>query len=160
MDHNLLALQQGEGEAYWVLGDRYTFKATGQQTQGAFTLIEQIIQPQNGPPPHIHHQEDEAFYILEGRFAFLSGEQQRVIEKGGFVYIPKGTLHTFKNIDEQPGKLMVLITPAGLETFFYEIGTPATASSTPPAPAPEVFEKVMQLAGQYHMDIVLPGERA
>lgn len=157
MDRNMeLLLNPGEGNSFWVLGDLYTFKVTGKQTNGAFTVFYQIVHPQSGPPPHVHHREDEAFYVLEGRFSFLCGDKQSVFEAGSFVYIPKGTLHTFKNIEEQPGRLLVTITPAGLEEFFYAIGTPAADLTTPPAFDPSVIEKLMQLAKDYQMDIVLP----
>ena len=153
---NEVLLHQGEGEAYWVLGDLYTFKVTGKQTNGVYTVIDQIIQPQGGPPPHVHHREDEAFYVLEGRFSFLCGDTQSLFEAGSFIYIPKGTLHTFKNVGEQQGRLLVTITPAGLEEFFYSIGTPATDLAAPPAFDPSVIDKVMQLAPLYKMDVVLP----
>lgn len=152
-------LKRGGGESYWVLGDLYTFKVTGKQTNGAFTLIEQVVQPQSGPPPHIHHEEDEVFYVLNGKFSFLSGDKHGVVDAGATIYIPKGTLHTFKNIDEQQGTLLVLITPAGLEEFFYTIGTPAVDMVTPPAFDPAVIGKVMQLAKDYNMSIVPPDEK-
>ncbi|AKD04267.1 quercetin 2,3-dioxygenase [Pontibacter korlensis] len=145
---------KGEGESYWVLGDLYTFKATGKQTNGAYTVVEETIQPQNGPPIHVHHREDEAFYVLEGRFSFVCGDEERLCQTGSFVYVPKGTAHTFKNIDEQPGKLLVTITPAGLEEFFYTIGTPAVDLSNPPAHDLTVMDRIMQLAEQYQFDVI------
>lgn len=160
MDDNMeILLNKGEGSSFWVLGDLYTFKVTGEKTNGAFTVIDQVIQPQSGPPPHIHHREDESFYVVEGRFSFLCGGKQSVLEAGSFVYIPKGTMHTFKNIEEKQGRLLVIITPAGLEEFFYAIGTPATNTTTAPAFDPSVIEKLMQLAKDYQMDIVLPDKR-
>lgn len=139
-----------------MLGDLYTFKVTGKQTNGACTVIDQIIQPQNGPPPHIHHAEDETFFVLDGRFSFLSGDKEFVVDKGSFVYVPRGTVHTFKNIDDRQGRLLVTITPAGLETFFYAIGTPAAASANPPDFDPAMLGNIMQLAEQYQMEIVIP----
>ena len=152
-----ILFNKGEGRSFWVLGDLYTFKATGKETGGKFTVIDQVIQPGGGPPPHIHQREDELFYITEGHFSFLCGEQQKEMETGSFIYIPKGTLHTFKNIDSKPGKLLVTISPAGLENFFYEIGKAAEGSTVPPPVDPSIFEKLMRLAKEYHMEIVVPG---
>ena len=56
----------GEGETVWLLGDTYTLKISGEQTGGAFTLLEAVVPLGGGPPPHIHHLEDEVFVILEG----------------------------------------------------------------------------------------------
>jgi quercetin dioxygenase-like cupin family protein len=56
----------GEGNPLYLVGDLYTFKVTGEETNGAFALWEALIPPQAGPPPHIHHREDESFYVLEG----------------------------------------------------------------------------------------------
>lgn len=151
-----IALNNGEGNSFWVLGDLYTFKATGKQTNGAFTVIDQVIQPGGGPPPHVHRREDEAFYVLEGRFSFLSGEKQTEAEAGAFIYVPKGTLHTFKNTGEQPGRLLVTITPSGLEEFFYAIGSPAKDLKNPPPFDPGVIDKIMRLAGDHAMEVVMP----
>jgi len=57
-------LQPGIGKSLWVLGDLYTFKVVGEETGGAIAVLEVQVQPQNGPPPHIHHREDETFYVL------------------------------------------------------------------------------------------------
>lgn len=157
MDGNReIVLNKGEGNSLWVLGDLYTFKVTGEQTNGAFTVIDQVIQPQGGPPPHIHRREDEAFYVLQGKFSFLHGDQQTDAEAGSFVYVPKGTLHTFKNIGPEPGRLLVTITPAGLEEFFYAIGSPAQDLKNPPPFDPVVIDKIMKLAGDHHMEVMLP----
>jgi quercetin dioxygenase-like cupin family protein len=146
----------GAGNSYWVLGDLYTFKVTGKETQGATTVIDQIIQPRSGPPPHIHHREDEAFYVLEGAFQFMCGDQRTTLQTGAFAYIPKGTLHTFKNISDKPGRLLVTITPAGLEDFFYKIGSPATNLNSPPPFDPAVINKLMSIVNDYHMEVILP----
>lgn len=157
METNLqMPIGQGQGDLYWVLGDLYSFKITGKQTNGAFTVIDQIIQPQGGPPPHVHHAEDESFYVLEGRFSFLKGDEQTIVEPGAFVYIPRGTIHTFKNVTEQQGRILAIITPSGLEEFFYAIGTPADGSATPPEFDPALMPKLLQLAKSYQMDILLP----
>ena len=68
MNNGVLAA--GEGRSIWVVGDRYTIKASGNDTGGAFAMIEAIVPHGNGPPPHIHSREDEAFYVLEGELQF------------------------------------------------------------------------------------------
>ncbi len=151
-----ILLPHGEGRSYWVLGDLYTFKATGRETAGVYCLIEQEVGPQSGPPPHIHHAEEEAFYVLEGRFSFLCGEEERVLEKGGFAYIPRSTRHTFKNLEDSKGRLLVSITPAGFEEFFFEIGSPARELSAPPAEDPNIINRILQLAPHYQMEVLLP----
>jgi quercetin dioxygenase-like cupin family protein len=154
-----ILLQNGGGDAYWFFGDIYTFKVTGKETNGAFTIFDQVVQPQNGPPPHIHHREDEAFYVIEGRFSFLSGDKETVCEAGSFIYIPRGVIHTFKNIGDTQGKLLVTFSPAGLEGFFYALATPATDLTKPPLFDPAVSDKLLEFAKEYAMDIVLPAAK-
>jgi quercetin dioxygenase-like cupin family protein len=150
-----ILLNPKEGNSFWVLGDLYTFKLTGKDTNGALTVVEQVIQPESGPPPHIHHREDEAFYVLDGKFSFLCEDSHGIFGTGSFIYIPKGKLHTFKNIDDKPGKLLVTISPAGLEDFFYSIGTAVSELADNPGFDPAVVEKIMQLAPDYQMEIVI-----
>ena len=119
-------------------------------------LLQATAMAQGGPPPHTHRREDEAFFVLDGKFTFLSGEKQAEAGAGSFVYIPKGTLHTFKNIGAQPGRLLVTITPAGLEEFFYAIGSPANHLKNPPPFDPGVIDKIMRLANDYAMDVQIP----
>jgi hypothetical protein len=82
-----------------------------------------------------------------------------VFESGSFVHIPRGTLHTFKNIDDRQGRLLVFITPAGLEEFFYSIGTPVAGSTAPPPFDAAIFDKVMKLSGKYNMQIFIPDNK-
>src|SRR5881227_3479393 len=65
----------GEGPAYWSMGDRLTFKLGPEHTAGALSMAELWIAPGGGPPPHVHHREDEMFYVLEGRMEFILGDE-------------------------------------------------------------------------------------
>ncbi len=143
----------GEGQQLWVLGDLYTFKARGADTGGAVGVFEGLIYPQNGPPPHIHLREDESFWVLDGDFEFLKGDQSVRLSAGGFFHVPKNNLHTFKNVGGAPGRLLILLTPAGFEEFFFEIGEPVTDPSSPPPVTPETIQKLMALAPKYHLEI-------
>ena len=146
----------GEGKNLWVLGDLYTIKVSGEDTGGAYALIEIDVKPSVGPPPHIHRRNDEAFYILEGQFSFLYGERTLAGSAGAFVHIPRGTLHTFNNIGITDGRALVLITPAGLEKFCEEFGELVTDRSAPPPPGAPDMEKLVRLARKYETQIRLP----
>jgi quercetin dioxygenase-like cupin family protein len=152
-----LLLQPGQGSSYWVLGDLYTFKAVGENTGKAYALIELLIQPQSGTPPHIHTQEDEAFYIQEGEFEFQLDEQRIVGTAGTFLHSPAGQLHSFRNSGSKPGKMLCWVTPAGLEKFFAQVGVPvANQEAPPPAISPADIEKMLAIAPQYGLEIIPP----
>ena len=147
----------GEGNLLYLVGDLYAFKVTGEETNGAFALWEAVIPPQAGPPPHIHHREDESFYVLEGEIEFLEGERTFIGAAGSFVYIPRGTLHRFKNVGTRTSRALIMVTPAGLEKMFEEIATPATdPSAPPPPPGPEDVEKLLAMAPKYGFEIPPP----
>src|SRR5919199_5796962 len=122
-----------QGKSLWVFGGLVTFYALGEDTGGAFTLLEEATSPQTGALPHVHHEEDQAFYVLEGEHEFVCGDQSFITKAGSFVYVARGTVHSFTNVGETPGRILVLSTPAGgTERFFFEVGEPAIDKSSPP----------------------------
>lgn len=145
----------GEGQAVWFLGTLMTVKATGAGTAGAFGLIEQVLPAGFGPPPHVHHAEDEAFYILEGEFTFSCGEQTIEAGPGSFVFLPRGVVHAFRVGGAASARLLQLNAPAGLERFFAEAGEPARERALPPPGRPDVA-KVLALADAYRVEIIGP----
>src|SRR3954464_9566390 len=122
-------LRAGEGRAAWVVGDHYTVKASGEDTGEAFALIEVLVPPQSGPPPHVHRREDEAFYVLEGEFEVHIDDQRLIAGPGSWVTLARGSLHHFKNIGSTPARMLILATPAGLDRFFLEAGREVTDTS-------------------------------
>ncbi len=146
----------GEGKKLWVVGDLYTFLATGEDTGGAFALIECVTPPGNpGPPPHIHRREAEGFYVLEGELELTVGDTASTAGPGTFVYLPEGSLHTYRNAGDTPARFLAMISPAGLENFFEEIGEPATDPSKPPEGPPDV-EKILATVPKYGVEIPPP----
>ena len=79
-----------------------------------------IVPPQGGPPPHIHLNEDETFYVLEGTPTFRLGDERIVAGPGDFVNVPKGVVHCFRNFSDKPLRMILTFTPAGIEKFFEE----------------------------------------
>jgi quercetin dioxygenase-like cupin family protein len=147
----------GEGSSFWLTTDLHTFKAVGEGTNGAFALAELTSQPQFGPPPHIHHREDESYYILEGEFEFLLEDRTFTAGAGSFVYLPKGRLHMHLAAGNTPARALVLVTPAGIEKFIEEAGEPAVDGSSPP-PSPELpeLERIVAIAQKYGIEVPPP----
>lgn len=122
----------GSGERLWIAGDTLWIKATAADTGGAFTLIEVLAAPGGGPPPHIHANEDETFYVLDGAFDLLVGDRVVRAMPGAHAFVPRGTVHRFTCVGDRPGRLLIVFTPGGLEGFFREAGTPAIDDGPPP----------------------------
>ena len=145
-------LAPGEGETLNVLGNRCVVKVGAAQTGGLLMTMESHVDPQAGPPPHVHHREDETFYILEGDFEFRLGDETIRAGAGAFVYAPRGQVHTFRNISPtQQGRLLVTTVPAGIEAFYQRL------NALPPGP-PDVA-RVRAIAQEYGITIMTPGER-
>lgn len=94
----------------------------GRETGGVVSAVESHDVPGGGPPPHIHEREDETFQILEGEYEWTVGGKRFVAGKGATIFAPRGVPHTYRYIGAKPGRLMCVITPAGFEGFFEEIG--------------------------------------
>jgi quercetin dioxygenase-like cupin family protein len=126
-------LSPSDGEKIWIVGDTLWFKATSAETGGAFTVFEYVSLPGNGPPPHLHENENESIYVINGEFEILLGASTRRAEPGAFVFVPKGTVHRFRCIGDVPGKVLIHYTPGGIEGFFREAGVPATNDGLAPS---------------------------
>lgn len=120
---------EGEGKMLWVVGELMTFKASGEDTGGAYSLTDSVVPSRGGPLPHIHHREDEAFWVLEGELEVQVGENTFRAEAGSFVHLPKGIVHTYENVSTEPARFLTLMVPAGLEKFFEEVGKPGSDAS-------------------------------
>jgi mannose-6-phosphate isomerase-like protein (cupin superfamily) len=150
-----LFIKPSQGYSFSVVGDILTFKATSEDTNGQYTLFELRVDPEIGPPPHIHHREDEAFYIQEGELEFHLGDQTVIATPGTFLYSPKGHLHHFKNITNQRAKMLVWCMPAGIEKYFAEVGVPVDDPEAPSRPAtPEAIERVLAAAPKYGIEFI------
>lgn len=144
-----LILKQGEGKMIPVPGHKIWIKLSGEDTSGSFSLLE-VELTGDGPPQHIHKNEDETFYILEGEVKFLLGEVTSIAKAGDFVRIPKGTRHAFCRVDKKNAKLLITFTPAGFEKFFED------AVDVDVTDTEAYVAKAEELAKKYNMEIVGP----
>jgi len=144
-----LILNPGEGKMVPVPGHNIWFKITGEDTDGRYSLLE-IELTGDGPPQHIHKNEDEYFYVLEGEVKFLLGEKTSIAKAGTFVTVPKGTRHAWCQVDKKNAKILSMFSPAGFEKFFVE-AVDADVTDTKAYVA-----KAEELAKKYNMEIVGP----
>jgi quercetin dioxygenase-like cupin family protein len=105
-----------------VLGIPMVIRIQGCDTGGIVSAVESHDAPGGGPPPHIHHREDETFQIIEGEYEWTVGGEKFIAQKGATIFAPRGIPHTYRYLGKTPGRLMCIITPSGFEGFFEEIG--------------------------------------
>src|SRR5439155_22472309 len=149
-------VRAGEGPSVWVVGDTYTFKATGESTGGVLALMEVSIPPGSGPPPHVHTHEDEAFYVLAGVLELSAGEETFAARAGDFVFLPRGTPHCFTNPGVDAARALILTVPAGLDRFFLEIGSPARPGEQASPPNADDLDQIVERAARYGVRIQAP----
>ena len=151
------AIHREEGERLSFFGSLTWIKATGEQTGGAFGLIEHLMPPGEEIPWHLHHNEDESFYVIEGEVLFIVGEEQQRITAGPgtFVFGPREIPHGFRVAGSSPARMLIEATPAGFEHFVLALSEPAPASGFPPAGPPDM-EKVMAAAARANIEILGP----
>jgi quercetin dioxygenase-like cupin family protein len=147
-------LAPGDGERIWIVGDTMTLKATGATTGGRLALLENLTAPGGGPPPHVHTREDEFFFVLDGRFEVRIGEEVHNLSPGGYAYVPRGTVHNFRNVAETPSRILVGFTPAGMEGFFCESGRPAADDGPAPPVDDDEIARTMAAAPKYGVEAV------
>jgi quercetin dioxygenase-like cupin family protein len=144
----------GAGPKFWLVGDRLSFKVGQEQTGGRYTLAEAWIPPGGGPPPHVHHAEDEMFYLLEGTIQFTFEDRTYIGHAGDAVYLPKGRVHTFKNIGTEGARFLVTATSCNFERFAAEAGyAVSTLDEEPQVSQDEVIARLLAVCPKYDLEV-------
>ena len=100
-------------------------------TQGDVAVVEFLVAPRSfGAPPHVHHSEDEYFYVLEGEIRFLNEDNTVVAPAGTFAAMTRGHLHAFWNASDRPARLLMAVAPGEFATFFDEFVAELRASKS------------------------------
>ena len=144
------AVQAGEGIVLETpTGDTVIIKADTRQTNGSLTVLEFVVGPKQGPALHTHHRDDELWFVLEGEFRFKAGGEMLLASTGGMAFGPRGTPHAFQNVGGEPGRLLVVTTPSGLEGFFVDFAARLRGGSVGP-------ETLSELGLAYGVEFVGP----
>jgi quercetin dioxygenase-like cupin family protein len=143
-----------------LVGDTYTILLSGADTDGRYCLIDMLIPPAGGPPPH-RHDFEESFTIVEGEIEATFRGQKSAVRAGETIHIPANAPHSFTNASKEPVRLLCICSPAGQEELFLAVGVPV-ATRTTPAPKPDkAAEEVMKtkiaaLLPKYRTEMVKP----
>jgi mannose-6-phosphate isomerase-like protein (cupin superfamily) len=149
---NPIQVPPAGGKQVNILGIPMLIRIHGRDTGGVLSVVESHDVPGGGPPPHIHHREDETFQILEGEYEFMVGGKNIPAKPGTTLFAPRGVPHTYRYVGKTPGKLMCVITPSGFEGFFEEIGAMSPQQQ-------QDIPRVIEIGKKYGLEILPPPAR-
>jgi quercetin dioxygenase-like cupin family protein len=151
-----IALGPGEGEALWAFGTLAVVKSTGRTTGGRVAVMDNLAPRGAGSPLHVHHREDEWFYVIEGELTLWVGGDVIKAPAGSFVYGPRDVPHTFV-VSSDEARFLLVAEPAGFEEFFRAMSQPATALTVPPpTELPADPSPMIAAAAEYGVEILGP----
>ena len=142
-----------------VAGGTYTILVSGDDTGGRYSLIDMLVPPGGGPPPH-RHDFEEMFTILDGGIELTFRGQTHRASAGSTVNIPANAPHAFKNTSGKPARLLCMCTPAGQEEFFMAVGDPVDSRTAPPpklspAEQAERIQRAKSLSAKYRTELLV-----
>ncbi len=151
-----IALQPGEGDARWFLGALGTIKSAAETTDGRVAVLEFLWPQGGGSPLHVHRNEDEWFYVLEGEVTFWVGGETVVAPAGSFLYGPRDVPHTFL-VTSIEARFLMVTEPAPFADFVRAMSEPAQTLTLPPASVqPPDPEQLTAVAAEYGIEILGP----
>ncbi|MUH00679.1 cupin domain-containing protein [Scytonema sp. UIC 10036] len=139
---------------YWLVGDHATFVATGEDTNGQYSLFDFYTLPQGGPFPHIHRSENEFAYVLEGEISYQLNDEVITATPGTFVYKHQDDIHGFVNLGDTPSRHLEFTLPPGLEEAFATVGVPGSILEPPPneIPPSEILDNYTEVLAEYGVE--------
>ena len=151
-----IALQPGEGDARWFLGALGTIKSSAETTDGRVAVLEFLWPQGGGSPLHVHRNEDEWFYVIEGELTLWVGGEVIVAPAGSFVYGPRDIPHTFL-VTSTEARFLMVTEPAPFADFVRAMSEPAQSLTLPPASVPPPDpEQLTTVAAEYGIEILGP----
>ena len=150
-------LKAGEGERIEMLGTE-TVVLAGVDTGASFTVLVTDWPAAAPVPSHIHDDEDEAFYVLEGRVRVKCGTDEWVLDPGGFAFLPRGVMHEPGAVGPGPARVVIMVSRPGLEQFFAKVASEVAASGGPPDLA--LLDRLGEPYGLHHFPPGTAGPQA
>jgi quercetin dioxygenase-like cupin family protein len=144
-----------DGQAFWFLNTLTINKVGSDDSQGQLSIVDHRVPAGFAPPPHIHQASDEAFLVLDGEFEGFCGNQAWEAGPGSLVYLPHGIPHGFTVSAAGPGRIIVVVSPAGFDQFVEAAGEPASELRLPEPVAPDPA-RITQLAAAHGIRILPP----
>jgi len=144
-----------DGEAFDFLSTLCLVKAAGGSTGSALGVVEMRLPAGFSPPPHIHHHEDEAFYLISGQIEAQLGDQRVHAEEGAFLWLPRDVQHGFVVSADGPCTMLTITTPAGFDGFVAEVGTPTTSLEMPAPREPDI-PRLIEISTRYGIEYPPP----
>jgi quercetin dioxygenase-like cupin family protein len=144
-------VQRNEGDHLEMLGTDIRILA-GRRTGASFSVMTAYLPVGIGPPPHVHDDEDEAFYVLEGRMRFKTEGAEWVVDPGGFVYLPRGLTHQPMVEGDHAARALTIMSRVGLEDFFSDFIEDLAKSGGPPS-----LEMLDEVGAAYQLRHFSPG---
>ena len=149
-----LASGEGLADVWWKTG-RITVKAGPDETANAFSQFVVDDPRDSGPPVHVHHNEDEAFYILEGQVTMFVGDERIDLEAGDYCFGPRGVPHAYL-VRSERARMLVTISPSGSEQLFVSLGVPVTSDDPPTDTVMPPMPEMARLFATYGAEILGP----
>jgi quercetin dioxygenase-like cupin family protein len=153
-----LAVRKNEGEARWWFGSLAEIKATAADTGGQMTIVEVTEHPGAEAPLHVHHRDDEGFWVLEGDVTFEVGGTTIEASAGDYVFGPRDIPHRF-TVGDRGCRMLFILVPGGIEDVIRATSEPAPSRTLPPPPeaepSPEQIEGLKAIVKEHGYELLV-----
>jgi quercetin dioxygenase-like cupin family protein len=149
------AVRKDEGEARWWFGSLAVLKTTAADTGGQLTIVEVTEPPGLEAPLHVHHRDDEGFWILEGDVTFQVGDMTIEASAGDFVFGPRDIPHRF-TVGDAGCRMLFIMVPGGLEDVIRATSEPARSRTVPPPPEEEPdIDRLKSIVAEHGYELLI-----
>jgi quercetin dioxygenase-like cupin family protein len=155
----VIVREPGTGPGTWAMGSLFERLIAAPQTAGAFEVSVVTQPPGVATPLHVHANEAEAFYVLEGALAYQAGPDLHRLAAGWFIYLPSGVPHAFRITGDSPARILAIVAPGGLMDLYDEVGIPAAEHRLPGAdglPMDAEIRRWNEVGPRYGLSVVGP----